>query len=59
MGKEMNERLIHAEKLALGSELGKLLRIARIARHGALYEASISGKTSEAAGHVVLNPSDF
>ena len=54
--KKMGEPLTREAQVALRSELGKLMRIARISRHCALYDASISAQTSEAAGHVVLNP---
>ena len=50
-----NEPLTESGQLALRSELAKLMRIASIARPGALYGASVSAQTSEAIG----NPSDF
>ena len=46
-------------KFALRSELGKLMRIARFSRPDAFYGASISAKTSESLGRVVLNPIDI
>ena len=35
------------------------MRIARIARHGALYDASVSAQTSEEVGETIVNPTDF
>ena len=49
-GKQMRGHITHEEQFALMSELCKLMRIARISRHGALYGASISAQTFEAAG---------
>ena len=40
-------------------ELGGLMQIARIARPGALYGASVSARTFEEAGHAVLNMGGF
>ena len=55
----MGEPLTPDEQYALRAELGKLLRIGRISRPGALYDTEISAQTSEASGHVILNPIDF
>ena len=40
-----NEILTEAGKTILRSELGKLMRIARIARPGAIYDASAAAQT--------------
>ena len=35
------------------------MRIARIARHGALYDDSVSARTFETIGASIINPIDF
>ena len=47
-----------AKKITLRSELWRLFRIARIARPGALCDASVSAQTFETSGEKLINPSD-
>ena len=49
--KQAVEPLTPEVKCALISELGKIMRISRFARHDSLYDASISAKTSDEVGH--------
>ena len=51
--------LTSEEQFALRSELRELMRIARIARTEALYDASVAARTFEAAEETILNPIDF
>ena len=55
----MNEPLTHDEQCALRSGMGRLMRVARIARRDALYDATIAAQTCEAVGKVLLYPIDF
>ena len=59
MAQKMGGPLTHEERFILRSGRGKLMRISRIARHCALYGASIAAKTFDALYQVVLNPIDF
>ena len=49
----MDEPVTNEGKFALRSELGKLIRIARITMRAAIYVASISAQTYEAVGKAV------
>ena len=53
------DRLTLEEQFALRSELGELIRIARIARPDALYGASVSAQAFGSVGESVINPNDF
>ena len=57
--KQMGDPLTHGWEFALISELGKLMPSARIDRHYALYDASISARTIDAVDQAIGNPSDF
>ena len=52
--KQMGETLAKEGEFALRSELGKLMRIARVARPGALYDASVSAQTSETIAESII-----
>ena len=47
------------EKCAQRSELGELMRIARIARPDVLYDATVYAQTSETINEAIINPIDF
>ena len=53
-----NEPRTAEEQSELRSELVKLIWIARVARPGALCDASVSAQTSEATGETIVNPID-
>ena len=55
----MEEPVTDSAQFALRSELGGLMRIARISRPGAFYGASVSAKTFEAIGESIVNPIDL
>ena len=57
--KQMDEPLTKQEQFALRSELGKLTRIARIARPCALRDASVSARTFESINETIINLIDF
>ena len=55
----MEDPPTESEQFKLRSELGALMRIARIARPGSLYGASASAQTFEAIQESVVSPSNF
>ena len=55
----MAEPSTEEEQYALLSELVELMRIARIARPGAMCDASVSAKTSETINAAIINLFDF
>ena len=57
-GKQSGETLTSKERLALWSELSKLMRNSLISRPGALYGASISAQTVEKVTQAILNLTD-
>ena len=56
---EKDEPLTIEEQCALGSEMGELMRIARIPRPGAMYGAPFPAQTLGGADGAILNPFDF
>ena len=54
--RQKGEPLTEAEQFTLRPELGKLMRIARIARPGALYDDSVSAQTFETIDESIINP---
>ena len=59
MGAEKGGPLTSDGQFALSSELGRLMRIDRIARQGALYDASTSAPAFDGVDQVIQNPIDF
>ena len=60
MAEQKGGQLAEDGQFALRSELGRLMRIARFARHDATYGAAVSAKTSEETGEkIIINPIDF
>ena len=57
--KQKGDPLTAGKQFALRHELGKLSRNSRIARTGALYGASVSGRTFETIGETTINPIDL
>ena len=57
--KRKGEPLTDEEQFTLRSELRELMRIARIARPGALCDASASAQTFGTIGESIVNPMDF
>lgn len=55
----MGEHVTEEEQFTLRSELGKLMRTARIARPGALYDAHVYAQISETTDETISNTSDF
>lgn len=55
----MDEPSTEEEQFALRSESGKLMRIGRIAGHGALRPSSVSAQTSKAINEAIISPIDF
>ena len=56
---QMNEPLTESAQFKLRSELGKVIRIAIIARPGVTHDASASVQTFETMGGPIVNPIDF
>ena len=57
--KQKKETTTEEAQFELRSELGEIMRIARIARPGALYDASVTAQTFETIDVTIISPTDF